>query len=292
MSGLGAIAGYALSRALRALTERRHGWLNQREHEASLSRPAGAAADRGAPSPAEAPGHRGTRAESRTARARVRVGSPGARTLLCVAGEAGIGKTTLVETYLEKVRAQETSFVARGRCSERLAGGDVYGPFLEALGELLANRTAEQLLKDRAPSWYEQVKPRALADSAPRGARSQELLKRELSGFFEELSAIRPVIVFFDDLHWADASTVDVLAYLADRFDKLKVLFVATYRARRPAASTESLSRRSARSAGAKLLHGGPASFPDARGRRAISGASVSRSSSACRACTAHPSKD
>ena len=66
---------------------------------------------------------------------------------------------------------------------------------------------------------------------APRGARSQELLKRELSGFFEELSAIRPVIVFFDDLHWADASTVDVLAYLADRFDKLKVLFVATYRA-------------------------------------------------------------
>ena len=68
--------------------------------------------------------------------------------LLCVAGEAGIGKTTLVETYLEKVRTQETGFVARGRCSERLAGGDVYGPFLEALGELLSNRIAEQLLKD------------------------------------------------------------------------------------------------------------------------------------------------
>ena len=150
--------------------------------------------------------------------------------LLCVAGEAGIGKTTLVETYLEQVRAQETSFVARGRCSERLAGGDAYGPFLEALGELLANRTAEQLLKDRAPSWYEQVKPGAVGDGAPRGARSQELLKRELSGFFEALSAIRPLIVFLDDLHWADASTVDVLAYLADRFDKLKVLFVATYR--------------------------------------------------------------
>ena len=150
--------------------------------------------------------------------------------LLCVSGEAGIGKTTLVETYLEKVRAQEASFVARGRCSERLAGGDVYGPFLEALGELLANRTAEQLLKDRAPSWYEQVKPRVVGDRTPRGPGSQELLKRELRGFFEELSAIRPVIVFLDDLHWADASTVDVLAYLADRFDKLRVLFVATYR--------------------------------------------------------------
>ena len=55
-------------------------------------------------------------------------------------------------------------------------------------------------------------------------------MKRELSGFLEELSAIRPVIVFLDDLHWADASTVDVLAYLADRFDRLKVLFIGTYR--------------------------------------------------------------
>ena len=150
--------------------------------------------------------------------------------LVCIAGEAGIGKTTLVETFLEKMRTQDSSFVARGRCSERLAGADVYVPFLEALEDLLANRTAARLLKERAPSWYEQVKPRTSSEGEPKGAGSQELLKRELSAFFEELSTMRPVIVFFDDLHWADAPTVDVLAYLADRFDKMKVLFVTTYR--------------------------------------------------------------
>src|SRR5512135_3812768 len=58
----------------------------------------------------------------------------GRGTLLCVAGEPGIGKTTLVEDFLGELAAGgRTCWIARGRCSERLAGAEAYLPFLEAL---------------------------------------------------------------------------------------------------------------------------------------------------------------
>ena len=59
---------------------------------------------------------------------------------------------------------------------------------------------------------------------------SQERMKRELSAFIQEISHARPVIFFFDDLQWADVSTVDLLAYLAGRFASMRVLVVVAYR--------------------------------------------------------------
>ena len=44
---------------------------------------------------------------------------------------------------------------------------------------------------------------------------SQERIKRELAALFQEISRVRPLVVFFDDLHWADVSTIDVLNYLS-----------------------------------------------------------------------------
>jgi Ni2+-binding GTPase involved in maturation of urease and hydrogenase len=55
--------------------------------------------------------------------------------MLCVAGEPGLGKTTLVETFLDELAASDvTCSVARGRCSERLAGTEAYLPIVEVLG--------------------------------------------------------------------------------------------------------------------------------------------------------------
>src|SRR5260370_6321156 len=57
---------------------------------------------------------------------------------LCVTGEPGIGKTTLVEDFLTELTATgRPCTVARGRCSERLAGAGAYLPFLQALESLL-----------------------------------------------------------------------------------------------------------------------------------------------------------
>ena len=59
---------------------------------------------------------------------------------------------------------------------------------------------------------------------------SQERMKREVGAFFEDVSRARPLVLFLDDLHWADVSTIDILNYLAGRFADMRVLVLATYR--------------------------------------------------------------
>ena len=159
---------------------------------------------------------------------------------LCVTGEPGIGKTTLVEDFLSKLAdTGRPCALARGRCSERLAGTDAYLPFLEALENVLHGDEGEEaarVMKATAPNWYAQVAPPAAQDSslarllAESKAATQERLKRELGAFLQELSHLRPLLLFFDDLHWADASTVDLLAYLGGKCAGMRALLVFTYR--------------------------------------------------------------
>lgn len=161
--------------------------------------------------------------ELREAADSVRAGAGAVRS---IAGEAGIGKTTLVETFLEDL---DHVIVCRGRCSERLAGAEAYLPFLDALEGLSGQVQYRRLLKETAPRWHEQIVSQAHDRPAQR-VSSQEQMKREMAGFLESLSKRAPVVVFLDDLHWADASTVDLLAYLGARLDRMRVLFVLTYR--------------------------------------------------------------
>jgi predicted ATPase/DNA-binding CsgD family transcriptional regulator len=159
--------------------------------------------------------------------------------LLCVTGEAGIGKTTLVEDFLAGLSAtRHPHLVGRGRCSERLAGAEAYLPILEALESLVrgqAGRAVTRLMKRAAPLWYMQVIPkpteRSAGDSAPEVAPiSQERLKREFVTFLQEVSQSRPLVLFIDDMHWADVSTVDLLGYTGAKLESLPVLIIATYR--------------------------------------------------------------
>jgi len=87
-----------------------------------------------------------------------------------------------------------------------------------------------------APTWYVQLAPVAADDSS--AARllgdvrvaSQEHMKWELGALLLELSRLRPMILFFDDLHWSDVSTIDLVAYVAGRLEAMRVLIVAAYR--------------------------------------------------------------
>jgi predicted ATPase len=158
--------------------------------------------------------------------------------LLCVTGEPGIGKTTLVEQFLAELAASgQVHGVARGRCSERLSGAEAYLPILEALDSLLggvAGEAAARAMRLLAPAWYAQVTPAAAGAAegpvAPPLGSSQERMKRELIAFLNELSRLRPLVLFLDDVHWADASTMDLLAYLGNRCAGLRILLVLTYR--------------------------------------------------------------
>jgi predicted ATPase/predicted Ser/Thr protein kinase len=159
--------------------------------------------------------------------------------ILAVTGEAGIGKTSLMEEFLAELAERgERPVLGRGRCSERLAGDEAYLPILEALESLLHRHSGPSLsevMKAVAPTWYGLV----AGDSAPSSsaapreagpAASQERMKRELGALFQELSRMQPLVLFIDDLHWADISTIDILNYLAGRFADMRVLVLGSYR--------------------------------------------------------------
>lgn len=163
----------------------------------------------------------------------------GSGTMICVTGEPGLGKTTVVEEFLDDRRADHGSaWLLRGRCSERLGGTDGLLPILEGLDSLVrgdAGDQAARLLKRFAPTWFLQVAP-SMGDSTQAVLAeqvrntSQERMKREFVAFLEELSRVRPVVLFFDDVHWSDESTCDLLSYVGARCAELRLLLIATYR--------------------------------------------------------------
>jgi len=157
--------------------------------------------------------------------------------MFCLFGEPGIGKTTVVELFLRELSASGVPCtVARGRCSERLAGSEAYLPVLEALESVLqTGEPVHRLLKEVAPAWHAQVATSpddcaAQPASTEGRVTSQERLKRELVAFLKALAREHPVLVFLDDLHWADASTIDALAYAVPRCRSERILIVGTYR--------------------------------------------------------------
>jgi tetratricopeptide (TPR) repeat protein len=153
--------------------------------------------------------------------------------IISITGEAGLGKTTLVEKCLAILAVPNGAAVATGRCSERLAGSEAYLPFLEALGDLTRKDSAlAQSLKLLAPAWFRLVStlPDSAPDATPVAAASQERLKRELATFFDAISRNRPVVLFLDDVHWADNSTIDMIAYLATQLAARRLFIIATAR--------------------------------------------------------------
>src|SRR5439155_25351771 len=113
--------------------------------------------------------------------------------VVCITGEPGLGKTALVEDFLCELSAAGRPFgLARGHCSERLAGTEAYLPFLEALDGLLHGpdgAEAARVMKLLAPTWYVRLVPPSGNDPALARARAEaeeaplERRKRELGVF-------------------------------------------------------------------------------------------------------------
>ena len=84
----------------------------------------------------------------------------GVRQLLFVTGEAGLGKTTLVEAFLTALEAYGPLWIGRGQCLDHYGAGEAYLPVLEALGRLCRGPGGQEvvaLLEQQAPTWLVQM---------------------------------------------------------------------------------------------------------------------------------------
>lgn len=155
-----------------------------------------------------------------------------------VTGEAGIGKTTLVEAFLREVSSKMEILVGRGQCLEQYGAGEAYLPVLDALSRLaresFGHLVVEQL-RLLAPSWLVQL-PRLLAGAELQTLREQtwqvtrERMLREIAETIEAVTAKAPFILVLEDLHWSDYSTLDLISYMARRRHPASFMLIGTYR--------------------------------------------------------------
>jgi predicted ATPase/DNA-binding winged helix-turn-helix (wHTH) protein len=162
----------------------------------------------------------------------------GTRQVVVIAGEAGIGKTALVNTFVAQVAATEDVWVGHGQCLDHYGAGEAYLPILEALGRLGREPAGERfvaVLRQYAPSWLVQMPglvPPSAWESLQRTASgaTQPRMLRELTEALDVLTTERPLVLVLEDLHWSDLSTLAWLAYVARRPDPARFLLLGTYR--------------------------------------------------------------
>jgi class 3 adenylate cyclase len=153
-----------------------------------------------------------------------------------LAGEPGIGKTRLTEEFCD--HASSSSTIIRGNCYE----GDVappFGPWVEALRSLIEQLSDDQLheatgdgapeiavllpeLRRRLPETGEALK----LDPESERARIFDAV----ATFLKNVCGQKPLVVFFDDLHWCDRPSLLLLEYVARNIADQRIVIVGTYR--------------------------------------------------------------
>lgn len=104
---------------------------------------------------------------------------------------------------------------------------------MEALGQLCASPDGEaacKVLQKLAPVWLAQLGRRLEAAPSTAPLPVQERMPGDLCAALEELARAKPLILVFEDLHWADECTLDLMSALARRRAPAKLLVLATYR--------------------------------------------------------------
>jgi DNA-binding NarL/FixJ family response regulator len=151
----------------------------------------------------------------------------GAGSLVLMSGEAGIGKTRLLEEFA--ARSPE-ALVARGGCVEDVA----YAPWTDALWWLLdslGSGVVEELPAHVGPQLARLIPSLTAVDlTSDQEADGQQLLFDAIVELLRHVGAKRPLVVVVDDVHWIDPASRDVLRYVASNLRRIPIMLVVAYR--------------------------------------------------------------
>ncbi|MBT2231593.1 AAA family ATPase [Nonomuraea sp. NEAU-A123] len=157
----------------------------------------------------------------------------GAATAVLVGGEAGVGKTRLVQRFAEQA-ARDGAHVLYGGCVELSTEGLAYAPFTAALRQLVREQGTSQIAA-LLPGGAERDLARLLPEfGEPSGDGETDTGRARLFEQFltllERLASNRPTILLIEDIHWADRSSRDLIAFLSRNLSAAQILIVMTYR--------------------------------------------------------------
>jgi len=159
-----------------------------------------------------------------------------ARRVTLIAGEPGIGKTSLVGELARRAEA-EGGIVLYGRCDEDV--GFAFQPFVEAL-RAYVSACPPALLREQAGRGASEL-ARVLPELAellgdvtpprrPDAALDQYLMFEAVVGFLAAVADRAPVLLVLDDLHWAARPTLHLLRHLVRSPPDMAVCVVGTFR--------------------------------------------------------------
>jgi len=157
------------------------------------------------------------------------------RQVVFVTGEAGTGKSALVDSFLARLDAGGAAIAAHGQCIETQGAHEPYRPILEALERLAEHvelgDSVTRALARYAPSWLRRMpglhsEPLSAGEELP----TSSSMLRELASAMEAIAREVPVVLAIEDVHWADLATCDACNLLARRRDPARLLLVVTMR--------------------------------------------------------------
>ena len=177
-----------------------------------------------------------------------------------ISGEAGMGKTALIEQFLRSgvpAQHQAKTVVARGACDEDLSGDVSLVPVIEALQSLMPNKTKQEQTWDMlgeivllgikntpligdvlgaiesGSRLYESFKNYAQNKSPLQlelVSVSPHTLHYDLANTFKNIAGHYTTVLLLDNLQWCDRSTIAFLSFLAKRIATLPILLILPYR--------------------------------------------------------------
>ena len=176
--------------------------------------------------------------------------------VLFVTGEAGQGKSALLQAFMKQaIEQQPTLLAADGICSDISGGGEPYLPIRQWLTMLLGDLESKWGLGSVSGKWARRLWQAAptvkaailqhgshlpgtlistsLIDNTPQNdevSLTQQSLFSQITAVLQNLAAQSPLLLVLDDMQWADSSTIGFLFHLGRQLAQVPILIVCAYR--------------------------------------------------------------